>query len=288
MTSLLIFGGTGQVGQELRRRVPDATFSTRETADLNDPAQIEALIYEAAPTAIINAAAWTNVDGAEDHRADALSINGFAPGTMAEVAADLEVPFVHISTDYVFDGAGDAPWTPEDPTGPLGAYGLSKLAGEREIQKVGGTYAILRTSWVFSAHGKNFVKTMLRLAEKQPALEIVSDQFGGPTSAASIADACLIIADALVEDPARTGIYHFSGAPETNWAGFAREIFSQAGKDVSIAEVSTDAFPTKATRPLNSRLDCLSTRETFGIVQPDWRKDLSQVLQELSAASGAP
>mgnify|MGYP001797462248 CR=1 FL=1 len=285
MAPLLIFGGTGQVGRELQRRVPDATFSTRQTADLTQPEQIEAFIYESAPRAIINAAAYTNVDQAEESRDLALSINGLAPGVMAEVAAELEVPLVHISTDYVFDGAGDAPWTPEDPTGPLGEYGLSKLAGEREVQKSGGTYAILRTSWVFSAHGKNFVKTMLRLAEKQNALEIVNDQFGGPTSAASIAEACVIMADALIEDASRSGIYHFAGHPVTNWSGGAREIFSKAGTSVGVSEVSTEAFPTKAQRPLNSRLDCVSTRDAFGIVQSDWRKDLANVLQELSADS---
>ncbi|MEM9344180.1 MAG: dTDP-4-dehydrorhamnose reductase [Pseudomonadota bacterium] len=285
---LLIFGSTGQVGQELARRTKGAACPLRDVADLADPASIEATIYESAPSAIINAAAWTNVDKAEDHAAEAFAINGIAPGKMAEAAADLEIPLVHISTDYVFDGAGDEPWGPDDPAGPLGVYGQSKLQGEREVIEVGGTFAILRTSWVFSSHGKNFVKTMLRLSEAQSAVEVVNDQFGGPTSAASIAEACLTIAKGLIEDPARTGTYHFAGAPHVTWAEFAKEVFEQAGRSARVAEVPTELFPTPAERPLNSRLDCESTLKTFGISQPDWRKDLTQVLQELSQAAGVP
>ncbi|WP_258953929.1 dTDP-4-dehydrorhamnose reductase, partial [Cognatishimia activa] len=212
-------------------------------------------------------------------------INADAPAAMAEACTALDIPFVHISTDYVFDGSGDTARSPKDATAPLGAYGRSKLAGEAAVAAAGGRFAILRTSWVFSAHGNNFVKTMLRLAETRDSLTIVADQIGGPTPAADIAATCLKIADALQSGHGPTGVYHYAGAPDVSWAGFAREIFAQSGREVAVQDIPTYAYPTPAKRPLNSRLDCTELETAFGIPRPDWRAGLSKVLTELGAAS---
>ncbi|WP_299832347.1 sugar nucleotide-binding protein, partial [uncultured Roseobacter sp.] len=192
-----------------------------------------------------------------------------------------DLPFVQISTDYVFEGGGTAPWQPDDPTGPLGVYGASKLGGERGVAGAGGRYAILRTSWVFSAHGNNFAKTMLRLGAERDALTIVADQIGGPTPARDIAAACMKMAQALKTDANTSGTYHFSGAPDVSWADFAREIFTQAGLAVDVTDIPTADYPTPATRPLNSRLDCATTETAFGIARPDWRAGLAEVLTGL-------
>jgi dTDP-4-dehydrorhamnose reductase len=232
---------------------------------------------------VINAAAWTAVDKAEAEEAAALSVNGAAPGAMARACAALGLAFVHISTDYVFDGSGTQPWQSHDPVAPLGAYGRSKLAGEQAVTAAGGVSAILRTSWVFSAHGANFVKTMLRLGATRDQLNVVGDQIGGPTPAADIASACLIIAGALTADPAKSGIYHFSGGPDVSWADFAREIFAQAGLTVAVEDIPSAAYPTPAARPGNSRMDCATTEQVFAIRRPDWRAGLAAVLQDLEA-----
>ena len=207
-------------------------------------------------------------------------VNGHAPGAMAQACADLGAPLVQISTDYVFDGAGTLPFRPSDPTAPLGAYGRSKLVGEEAVRASGAHHVILRTSWVFSAHGANFVKTMLRLGRDRDRLAVVADQIGGPTPAAGIAEACLTLARAL-RDGAPGGTYHHAGAPETSWAGFARETFRQAGMAVTVTDIPTADYPTPARRPLNSRLDCSASAADFGITQPDWRQDLAQVISEL-------
>jgi len=233
--------------------------------------------------AVINAAAYTAVDRAEEEEALALAVNGASPTAMAEAAAAQDLPFVHISTDYVFDGSGERAWRPEDETGPLGAYGRTKLAGEEGIRAAGGLHAILRTSWVFSAHGGNFVKTMLRLSETRDRLTIVADQIGGPTPAADIADACLRMAQAMVDKTATGGTHHFAGAPDASWAGFAREIFTQAGRAVGVVDIPSEDFPTPAARPKNSRLDCTSLETEFGIPRPDWRQGLAAVLEDLGA-----
>ncbi len=280
---VLVFGSTGQVATELRALAPAAVFLGRAEANLEDPAACAAAIRAQAPDAVINAAAWTAVDAAEEHMAAAFRVNAEAPGAMAEAAAVLGIPFVHISTDYVFDGSGSAPWRPGDATGPLGAYGASKLAGEAAIRAAGGTHAILRTSWVFSAHGKNFVKTMLALSETRDALTVVDDQTGGPTPARAIAAACLRIAEALAADPGKSGIYHFSGTPDATWADFARAIFAEAGRTVAVTGIPKRDYPTPAPRPLNSRLDCSATEAAFGIPRPDWRAGLLDVLHELKA-----
>jgi dTDP-4-dehydrorhamnose reductase len=195
---LLVFGKTGQVARELQRIAPDAVFLGREDTDLMNPAACAAAVMASDADAVINAAAWTAVDKAEAEEDAATVVNGEAPAAMARAAAAKGVPFVHVSTDYVFDGAGDRAFAPDHPTGPLGAYGRSKLAGEIRVRAAGGTHAILRTSWVVSAHGANFVKTMLRLAETREALNVVADQIGGPTPAAAIASALVDMASQLV------------------------------------------------------------------------------------------
>ncbi|WP_151720671.1 dTDP-4-dehydrorhamnose reductase [Gemmobacter serpentinus] len=277
---LLVFGKTGQVARDLQRLAPEAIYLGRDEADLMDPAACAVAIHAHRPDAVINAAAWTAVDKAESEEAAALVVNGDAPGAMAQACAALDVALVHISTDYVFDGAGTGRFRPEDPTAPLGAYGRTKLAGERAVQAAGGPHVILRTSWVFSAHGANFVKTMLRLGADRPALRVVADQIGGPTPAPAIAAACLQIAGAL-RDGAKGGIHHFAGSPDTSWAGFARAIFAQAGLATVVEDIPTAAYPTPAQRPLNSRLDCSALAAEFGINQPDWQAALATIITEL-------
>ncbi len=277
---LLVFGRTGQVATELARRAPGAVFLGRDQADLSDPAACAAAIRAHGPAAVINVAAWTAVDRAETEEAAATVVNGDAPGAMARQCAALDIPFLHVSTDYVFDGSGSAPWQPGDATGPLGAYGRSKLAGEVAVRAAGGRHLILRTSWVFSAHGANFVKTMLRLGASRPGLRVVGDQIGGPTPAADIA-AALLTAAAALRDGAEGGTHHFAGQPETSWAGFARETFVRAGLAVTVEEIATEDYPTPARRPLNSRLDCTALTTAFGIPAPDWRAGLAQVIAEL-------
>lgn len=263
---------------------PAATFLGRDAADLSDPAACAAAIQAHRPSAVINAAAWTAVDRAETEEAAATVINGAAPGAMAQACAALDVPFVHISTDYVFDGAGDTPFAPDHPTAPLGAYGRSKLAGEVAVRAAGGRFVILRTSWVFSAHGANFLKTMLRLGRERDSLTVVADQIGGPTPASAIAAACLQIATALGKDQSLSGTYHLAGAPDVSWADFAREIMRQANLACTITDIPTSAYPTPARRPNNSRMEC-SGLSRFGLERPDWRLGVKAALKELGATS---
>ncbi|WP_370311666.1 dTDP-4-dehydrorhamnose reductase [Sagittula sp.] len=279
--SLLVFGKTGQVARELQRLAPGAIFLGRDEADLSDPAACAAAIDKIRPTAVINAAAYTAVDAAESEEPLATRINGDAPGAMARACARLGCPFVHISTDYVFDGYGTTPWPADAPTGPLGAYGRSKLSGEQAVRAAGGVHAILRTSWVVSAHGRNFVKTMLRLGAEREKLTIVADQVGGPTPAGDIAEACLAMAGQLAKDPSKSGTYHFSGAPDVSWADFARAIFARAGLACEVEDIPTSAYPTPAARPANSRLDCSATLSAFGIARPDWRNGLSTIIKDI-------
>jgi dTDP-4-dehydrorhamnose reductase len=280
--NLLIFGRTGQVARELARLAPGAKFLGRDQADLSDPAACAAVIAAHAPDAVINAAAWTAVDKAEAEEAAALVVNAAAPGAMARACAARGIPFLHVSTDYVFDGSGTRPWRPDDATGPLGAYGRTKLAGEQAVRAAGGVHAILRTSWVFSAQGANFVTTMLRLGQTRDTLSVVGDQIGGPTPAAAIAAALLRMVEVLRDHPQSSGTYHFAGTPDTSWAGFAREIFAQAGRAVTVTDIPTSAYPTPARRPANSRLDCTKFERTFGLPRPDWRDGLAEVLHDLT------
>jgi dTDP-4-dehydrorhamnose reductase len=283
---VLVFGQTGQVARELARRCPAGVTLVqlgRDEADLADPGACAAAVAAAQVDAVINAAAWTAVDKAEAEEAAATVVNGDAPAAMARAAAAKGVPFLHISTDYVFDGSGTAPFAPDHPTGPLGAYGRSKLAGEMGVRAAGGRHLILRTSWVVSAHGANFVKTMLRLGREREVLRVVADQTGGPTPAAAIADALFAAARAMAGGAAG-GTHHFSGAPDTTWADFARAIMAGAGLACRIEDITTADYPTPARRPLNSRLDCTAFARDFGIARPDWRAALAEILGELRAS----
>lgn len=277
--SILIFGRTGQVATELQRQA-DVIALGRDAADLSDPDACAAAIAKYKPNVVINAAAWTAVDKAEEEEPAATVINGAAPGAMARACAALAIPFLHVSTDYVFDGTGTAPWRETDTVAPENAYGRSKLAGEVAVAQAGGQWAILRTAWVFSAHGANFVKTMLRLSQTRDALSVVDDQIGCPTPAADIAAALLAMA-AQMQNGKAGGIYHFGGQPPVSWAGFAREIFRQAGQDVAVSGIASSDYPTPAARPLNSRLDCNKLATDFAIKAPDWQAGLADVLKEL-------
>lgn len=276
---ILVFGKTGQVARELQRQA-DVVALGRAQADLSDPAACAAAIAAHAPRVVINAAAWTAVDKAEDHEAEAHVINAEAPGAMARACAARGIPFLHVSTDYVFAGDGEAPWRETDPVQPQNAYGRTKLAGEEAVRAADGAHIILRTAWVFSSHGSNFVKTMLRLSETRDALSVVEDQIGCPTPAADIAATLLALA-ARLQDGQPGGTYHYGGVPFTSWAGFARETFAGAGRTVTVTGISTRDYPTPAARPLNSRLDCTKLATDFGITPPNWKVGLAAVLKEL-------
>lgn len=280
--SILVFGRNGQLAKELSRLRAPMVFLGRTEADLSTAGTAEAAIQNHQPHCVINASAWTAVDAAEDHVDEAMQLNRDAVAEMATATRDLGIPLIHVSTDYVFDGSGVTAHGPEDATAPLGAYGRSKLAGEDAIRNVGGIHAIIRTAWVFSAHGTNFVKTMLRLSETRDQLSIVSDQIGGPTPAADLATACVVAANRLLNEPGVSGTYHLSGVPEVSWADFARAIFAEAGRDVAVTDIPSAAFPTPTERPKNSRLDCTSTERVFGVKRPNWRKGLRAVVDELN------
>ena len=280
---ILMFGRSGQVATEvLRRAGPHEVIALgRDQADLMNPDACAAHIDATDADVIINAAAYTAVDKAETDEATAHTVNALAPGAMAAAAAARKLPFLHISTDYVFDGTPGAPWATQDATAPLSAYGRTKLAGEQAVAAARGVHVILRTSWVFSAHGTNFVKTMLRLGAEREALNIVDDQVGGPTAAADIADALLSIGETLVAGAGVSGIYHFAGQPAVSWRAFAEDIFAAAHLTVNVTPIPSQDFPTPAARPLNSVLDCTSLQDDYGVSAPDWRISLHKVLAEL-------
>jgi dTDP-4-dehydrorhamnose reductase len=280
---MLVFGKTGQVARELAAL--GGAGVGRDLADLTDPAACAALIHTRQPAAVINAAAYTAVDRAETQETLAHRINADAPAAMARACADLGIPFIHISTDYVFSGQGTAPHLPGDPTAPQNAYGRSKLAGEEAVRAAGGAHAILRTSWVVSAHGSNFVKTMVRLGAGRDRLPVVADQTGGLTPAHAIAAACMTIARALIADPGKTGTYHLSGTPDATWADVARVIIAQAGLDCTITDIPSSDYPTPAIRPANSRLDCTTSNTVFGIHRPDWRAGVAHIVKEIQDAT---
>lgn len=292
---VLVFGRTGQVARALATRAPagwDMTLLGRDQADLADPAACATAIAAQRPVVVINAAAYTGVDAAEFDAATALRVNADSPGAMARACMDMGAIFLHISTDYVFNGAGDAPHRTDAPTGPLGVYGRSKLAGEEAIRAAmkagGGSHAILRTAWVFSETGANFVRTMLRLGRTRDSLRVVADQWGGPTPASAIADALIAMADALHDRPELSGTYHFSGAPHVTWATFARAIFDVAGMAVQVHDIPGAEYPTPARRPANSRLDCTTSKSAFGIAEPDWRAALNDIIPALLAQEATP
>ncbi len=287
---LLVFGRTGQVATELRRLSgPDLAIEAlgRDAADLSDPDRCAAAVAATDADAVINAAAYTAVDRAEQEEALATRVNGDAPGAMARAAAARGLPFLHVSTDYVFDGSGDRPWREDDPVAPLGAYGRSKLAGERAVAAAGGAHVILRTAWVFAGHGANFVRTMLRVGATRERLTVVDDQRGGPTAAADIAAALVAIARAFAAGRGVSGVFHFAGAPTVTWRGFAEEIFRQADWIAApeVAPISTKDWtkdrPAAAARPSNSALDCAKIAQAYGIAQPAWREALATAIGEL-------
>ncbi|WP_026198378.1 dTDP-4-dehydrorhamnose reductase [Wenxinia marina] len=282
MTRPLVFGVTGQVARALRRRVPDGIFLSRAEVDLADPAACAAAVAHGAGAvdAVINAAAWTAVDAAEAEEDAARIVNAEAPGAMARAAAAAGLPFLHVSTDYVFDGTGNRPRQPDDAPAPLGAYGRTKLAGERAVAEAGGRSAVLRTSWVVSAEGANFVRTMLALSRTRERLTVVADQIGGPTPAGAIAAALLSMAGRL---PEGQGVWHLSGAPDTSWAEFARAILAAAGRTTEVADIPASDWPTPAPRPANSRLDCGTLARDFGIGRPDWRAALGPMVAAIEA-----
>ena len=279
---ILVFGKTGQVATELQA-FEEVVALGRDQADLSDPKSCVNSIRACLPKAVINAAAYTAVDEAEIESDLACLINGDAPGVIAKECAELNIPLVHISTDYVFDGSGVAPWCVSDIPNPINAYGRSKLKGEEAITSSRCIYAILRTSWVVSANGSNFVKTMLRLSKTRNILSVVDDQIGGPTCAKDIAHTCVSIAKQLMQDSKKTGFYHFSGFPDVSWCQFANTIFEQAGRQAIAQPIHTSRHPTPAPRPLNSRLDCSMTKDVFGISRPNWRDGLKFILEELES-----
>lgn len=279
---ILVFGRSGQVAKELARLDSTARFLGREDANLEDPAACAKAIRETAPSCVINAAAYTAVDRAEGEEAVATLVNAEAPRAMATTCRQLGIPLVQISTDYVFDGSGNEPFPVDAAPAPLGAYGRSKLKGEEAVRLSGAAHAIIRTSWIFSAHATNFVKTMLQLARSRDCISVVADQIGSPTPASAIAEASLVIARGILENPQKSGTYHFAGTPEVSWADFAREIFRQADKDISVLDIPTSSYPTRARRPANSRLDC-SKLGIFGLRPPEWKEGLREVLEELNA-----
>ena len=282
---IALFGSTGQVAQEVRRRAPNEIAVKsygRDDADFSIPEHVSEFASKLDADVFLNAAAFTAVDDAEKHKEIADAVNHLSVAKLAEVSAKRSIPLVHISTDYVFNGNGDNPWTTDAPKKPLNTYGRSKLAGEEAIMKSGAQYIILRTSWVFSVHGNNFVKTMLRVGKNKPTLNVVADQIGGPTPAAAIADAAIEAAIALRRGaPSET--YHLSGTPDVSWADFAREIFHQSRMEIQVHDIPTSSYPTPAKRPLNSRLDCRAIQDDLGINRPQWKSHLAEVLEELAA-----
>ena len=285
--NLLVLGENGQLAWELRQRCPMATFWGRRSIDMADTAALERKVLAARPHALINAAAYTAVDGAESAPDLAWRLNAEAPAALARAARQLEIPFVPVSSDFVFDGKGDEPFRDTDPVGPINVYGRTKLAGELAVASQAQRYLILRTSWVFSAHGHNFVKTMLRLAAERDTLRVVADQIGNPTWAGDLAQATLKAVDAMAESreaPRRT--WHLCGGDAVSWHQFAEAIINGAHAQGRLARkpviepIATEDYPTPAARPLNSRLapsaDLLALLDTA----PDWRWGLERILRE--------
>lgn len=294
---ILVTGRDGQVARSLAEHAAgmefELAFVARPELDLANSASIERAIEATRPDLIVSAAAYTQVDKAEDEPDLAMAVNGVAPGVIGTTAARIGVPIIHLSTDYVFDGKLDRAYRENDPTGPLGVYGRTKLAGEQALSASGARYAILRTAWVYSPFGGNFAKTMLRLATGRESLSIVDDQQGCPTSAFDIADAILRIAGLWRETPQHgaDAIYHLAGGGSTNWADLAREIFRRSaalgGPSAEVVGIPSADYPTKAVRPANSRLDGSRLLEVFGIRLPDWRASLATVVERILRESAA-
>ncbi|UWF47671.1 dTDP-4-dehydrorhamnose reductase [Pseudomonas sp. N3-W] len=285
---ILISGQHGQVSRELQRRlgaVGELIVLGRDQMDLAHPDQIRQQVQRARPDLVINAAAYTAVDQAESDQQSAFAINAEAPGILAEEALALGVPLIHYSTDYVFDGSKATPYVEDDAPNPLGVYGHSKLMGERAISEVQGQHLILRTSWVYSTHGRNFLLTMQRLLQEKPELRIVADQIGAPTWAGAIADSTLALIERWQTGNAGAwGTYHLTAEGETSWFGFAQAIGDalreQGVRCANLLPIPSSDYPTPAARPLNSRLDCTRLQREWGVSQPDWLSALHDCLAE--------
>jgi dTDP-4-dehydrorhamnose reductase len=299
---VLLFGANGQVGHELHRALAplgEVVCTTRngtladgtpcETADFDAPDTLPALVARIAPDVVVNAAAYTAVDRAEDEPDAAFRANAEAPRAIAEACARRDALLVHYSTDYVFDGTATRPYREDDPTNPLGVYGASKLAGEQAIQASGARHMIFRTAWVYAAHGKNFLLTMLRLAKEHDELRVVADQVGTPTSAALIAD---VTAAALRQSPMPSGLWHLTAHGQTSWHGFAEAIVEGAfergliARKPSVVPIASADFITRARRPAYSCLDNGRLPPDLRSVVHDWRDGLRRVLDELGADRG--
>lgn len=294
---ILVCGAGGQVGRELAERAAsfglDVLAPNRTELDIVRPEQIAAAMAQR-PGLIINAAAYTHVDNAESHSEQAYAVNRDGARNLAEAAGRAGVPLFHISTDYVFSGEADRPYTEDDATAPTGVYGASKLAGEQIIRDCLPEHLILRTSWVYGVHGHNFVKTMLRLARQRDALGVVSDQLGCPTQAGSIAAVLLELARRYADgDKLAWGVYHYSGTPACSWYDFAVEIFRQGeaagllARQPEVSPITTAQYPTPARRPAWSVLDCRRFESTFGLAPRPWQQDLAEVLDVLQQAEPA-
>ncbi|SFP28789.1 dTDP-4-dehydrorhamnose reductase [Pseudomonas sp. NFPP28] len=285
---ILICGQHGQVSRELQQRLQglgELIVLGRDQLDLANAEQIRQQVRAHRPSLIINAAAHTAVDQAESEPDAAFAINAIAPGILAEEAKALGIPLIHYSTDYVFDGSKPAPYTEADTPNPLGVYGQSKLAGEQAIAAVGGQYLVLRTSWVYSNHGKNFLLTMQRLLQEKPQMRIVADQIGAPTWAGSIADSTLALIERWQAGTAgEWGVYHLTAQGETSWFGFAEAIGEHLRKQgkacAELEAIPSSAYPTPAQRPLNSRLDCSRLQQQWHVSQPQWQDALRECLAQ--------
>ncbi|HXP06367.1 MAG TPA: dTDP-4-dehydrorhamnose reductase [Stellaceae bacterium] len=288
---VLVIGRIGQVGHELARAAWPAGFAPefveRDQLDLGNPDEVKPAVVAMRPRIVINAGAYTAVDQAESERDAAFAVNRDGPAALAEACREVGAALIHFSTDYVFDGTKPSPYTEDDPVNPLSAYGASKAAGASAIAERLRRHVILRTSWVYSAVGHNFVKTMLRLGAERDELRIVDDQHGAPTAAAELARAAIHIAAAL--DAGREdgyGIFNFTGAGATTWYGFARAIFAGAAErgakgPLRVQPIATEDYPLPAPRPRNSRLDCGKIARTYGLAAKSWQDSLSDCLDEL-------
>jgi dTDP-4-dehydrorhamnose reductase len=286
---LLVAGSSGQVARSLASLVPADRLTTigRPDLDLTNRASIEWAIMAIRPDVVINAAAYTAVDLAEAETTVAFAVNAEGPGMLASATSTLGIPLIHLSTDYVFDGSKKSVYTERDPTGPASEYGKSKLAGEQRVAEAGAGHIILRTSWVYSAFGKNFVKTMLRLAETRQEVAVVHDQIGNPTSANDIAAAALQIANRLHASPdeAPRGLFHLAGTGAATWAEFAEFIFETSaclgGPSARVRRITTAEYPTPVKRPANSQLDCAQLAESYSITLPPLRESTRLCVKKL-------
>lgn len=284
---ILVFGKNGQVARALALLShPSWTFAGRDDADLADASSVKNMLQKWKWDAVINAAAYTAVDKAESEESLAFAVNAEAPEIMAKHCAAQKIPFIHLSTDYVFDGKKSAPYNEEDRTNPLSVYGRTKEAGEKNILNAGGQGVILRTSWVYAPEGKNFLLTMLRLGQQQDELRIVNDQRGAPTSAAMIADAISQILSQAFADRDVAGLFHMTASGNASWYEFAQAIFTIAAEKglktpSRLMPITTAEYPTPARRPLNSQLDCTKLADTFGINLPEWRQGLQECMEVL-------